>query len=69
MMELDYYDYQRYYGDDYKEMLAPFIYGCIVRIGDRNMYHTEIADSAIEAWIQCLDQGMDIIYVKLKEHD
>lgn len=69
MTELDYYDYQRYYGDDYKEMLSPFTYGCIVKIQGRNMYHTEIADNAIEAWIQCLDQGIDIIYVKLKEHD
>ena len=69
MTELDFHDYQRFYGDDYTEMIAPFTYGCIVKIQGRNMYHTEIADSAIEAWIQCIDRGLDIIYVKLKEHD
>lgn len=69
MTELDHYDYQRYYGDDYTEMIAPFKYGCIVNIQGRKMYHTEIANNAVEAWIQCLDKGWDIVYVKPKEND
>ena len=72
MTELDYYDYQRIYGDDYdsfQKYRDSINYRTMIMIGDRKMFHTEFADSAIEAWIMLLDKGHQPVYVQPKEHD
>lgn len=71
MTELNEYDYQNYHGsyEAYEIHRNSIVYRTMIKIGNRNMFHTEFADSAIEAWINLLEQGYTPVYVKPKDHD